>query len=321
MLHSKTYELSNHLGNVLTVISDRKIAVALASAPTVVGHYLPDVISASDYYAFGAPMPGRQYSSSTGYRYGFNGKENDNEVKGMGNQQDYGMRIYDPRLGRFLSVDPLFKDFAWNSVYSFAEGNPIEFIDLDGLERAKNTALRRTSPILNNKHFAGGGLAELFGGIRGKYLKNVDFGKGKVNTDQIEKKKTTSHTEETEKTISNPLDIDKFTSEDGEKGLIPKYKNGTLNAEIIVPTSPEGTTKPVVTYEYGVKDSEGNVVSSKSVSTSENTKVKMDFNLKEGEHLYMKTGGCVGCSESGSKGSTAVTAETKVITKTKVKDE
>lgn len=42
------------------------------------------------------------------YRYGFNGKENDNDVKGIeGSQQDYGMRIYDPRLGRFLSVDPV----------------------------------------------------------------------------------------------------------------------------------------------------------------------------------------------------------------------
>ena len=50
-------------------------------------------------------MPGRTFSSSS-YRYGFNGKENDNEVKGNGNQQDYGMRIYDPRLGRFLSIDP-----------------------------------------------------------------------------------------------------------------------------------------------------------------------------------------------------------------------
>src|SRR4249919_2797107 len=39
---------------------------------------------------------------NAGYRYGFNGKENDNEVKGQGDQQDYGMRIYDSRLGRFL---------------------------------------------------------------------------------------------------------------------------------------------------------------------------------------------------------------------------
>jgi hypothetical protein len=46
------------------------------------------------------------------------------------------MRIYDPRLGRFLSVDPLTKNYPWNSPYSFAEGDPINFIDLDGAERA-----------------------------------------------------------------------------------------------------------------------------------------------------------------------------------------
>jgi RHS repeat-associated protein len=73
------------------------------------------------------------------YRYGFNGKENDNEVKGEGNQQDYGMRIYDPRLVRFLSVDPLQKIYPWNSPYAFAENGPIENIDLDGLERLHYT--------------------------------------------------------------------------------------------------------------------------------------------------------------------------------------
>jgi RHS repeat-associated protein len=69
-----------------------------------------------------------------GYRYGFNGKENDNEVKGNGNQQDYGLRIYDPRLGRFLSVDPLSEEFPWNSTYAYAENNSINYIDLDGAE-------------------------------------------------------------------------------------------------------------------------------------------------------------------------------------------
>lgn len=80
-------------------------------------------------------MPDRQYSAGTGYRYGFNGKENDNEVKGEGNQQDYGMRIYDPRLGKFLSVDPLAQSFPWNSPYSFAEGDVMRSIDLDGAEK------------------------------------------------------------------------------------------------------------------------------------------------------------------------------------------
>lgn len=69
------------------------------------------------------------------YRYGFNGKENDNEVKGEGNQQDYGMRVYDPRLGRFLSVDPLTKKYPWNSTYAFAENDVIGNIDLDGAEK------------------------------------------------------------------------------------------------------------------------------------------------------------------------------------------
>jgi RHS repeat-associated protein len=80
-------------------------------------------------------MSDRRYSSSNFYRYGFNGKENDSEIKGEGNQQDYGFRIYDPRIGRFLSVGPLTKDYPWNSPYSYAENDVIRCIDLDGLEK------------------------------------------------------------------------------------------------------------------------------------------------------------------------------------------
>jgi RHS repeat-associated protein len=80
-------------------------------------------------------MPGRKYPAAGGlYRYGFNGKENDNEVKGEGNQQDYGMRIYDPRLVKFLSVDPLTKSYPFYTPYSFSGNKPIISIDLDGLE-------------------------------------------------------------------------------------------------------------------------------------------------------------------------------------------
>ena len=79
-------------------------------------------------------MPGRKFSSASQYRYGFNGKENDNEVKGEGNQQDYGMRIYDTRLGRFLSVDPITSDYPELTPYQFASNRPLEGVDLDGLE-------------------------------------------------------------------------------------------------------------------------------------------------------------------------------------------
>ena len=76
----------------------------------------------------------RQYTlGNNDYRYGFNGKEGDDEVKGDDNQQDYGMRIYDPRVGRFLSVDPLAMQYPELSTYQFASNTPIQAIDEDGL--------------------------------------------------------------------------------------------------------------------------------------------------------------------------------------------
>jgi len=84
-------------------------------------------------------MPNRG-AGGVSYRYGFNGKETENDVKGIGNEQDYGMRIYDPRLGRFLSVDPLTKSYPWYTPYQFAGNKPIWAVDLDGLEEAKSTS-------------------------------------------------------------------------------------------------------------------------------------------------------------------------------------
>ena len=78
-------------------------------------------------------MAGRSYSNSR-YGYGFNGKEKDDEPKGPGAQYDYGFRIYDTRLGKFLSIDPLFKSYPYYTSYQFAANMPIAASDLDGLE-------------------------------------------------------------------------------------------------------------------------------------------------------------------------------------------
>jgi len=78
-------------------------------------------------------MPQR-FQSAGKYRFGFNGKEKDDEVKGSGNSVNYKARIYDPRIGKFLSVDPLTLQFPWYSPYQFAGNKPIVAIDLDGLE-------------------------------------------------------------------------------------------------------------------------------------------------------------------------------------------
>ncbi|UFH42349.1 RHS repeat-associated core domain-containing protein [Flavobacterium cupriresistens] len=77
-------------------------------------------------------VPNR-HKSIDDYRYGFNGKEKDDEIKGgEGNHYDYGFRVHDPRVGRFFSVDPLAEKYAGVSSYAYVLNNPIIFIDPDG---------------------------------------------------------------------------------------------------------------------------------------------------------------------------------------------
>ncbi len=95
-----------------------------------VAYYNVDALTATDYYPFGMAMPGRQFNSDE-YRYGFNGKEKDKDIHSL-NAYDYGFRIYNPGLGRFLSVDPLQIKFANLSPYNYCYNSPIHVFDPDG---------------------------------------------------------------------------------------------------------------------------------------------------------------------------------------------
>jgi len=103
LLGSRSYELSNHLGNVLAVISDKKIGVSLSSNSSLTDYYKADVLRQNDYYPFGMQMPGRTFTVDSSYRYGFNGKENDNEVRNKeGSQLDLNSIIYDRRVWKIF---------------------------------------------------------------------------------------------------------------------------------------------------------------------------------------------------------------------------
>jgi RHS repeat-associated protein len=67
-------------------------------------------------------------------RYGFQGQEEDNEMKGDGNSFAFEYRIHDTRLGRFFSGDPLHRKYPNNSVYAFSENRIVDCIELEGLE-------------------------------------------------------------------------------------------------------------------------------------------------------------------------------------------
>jgi RHS repeat-associated protein len=125
---SRTYELSNHLGNVLVTVSDRKLGVD-NNSDGVIDYYVADVVSATDNYVFGMTMPGRSYQSDK-YRFGFNGKEKDKDISS--GDLDFGARIYDGRIGRWLSVDPLQVRFPGLSPYNFCYNSPLNVVDPDG---------------------------------------------------------------------------------------------------------------------------------------------------------------------------------------------
>ncbi|SFP79758.1 RHS repeat domain-containing protein [Parafilimonas terrae] len=82
-------------------------------------------------------MRGYTASSTSSYRYGFNGKEDDTEAEP--GWQDYGSREYDKLSGRFISVDPLTQKYPWYSPYQFAGNKPIWATDLDGMEEWMKT--------------------------------------------------------------------------------------------------------------------------------------------------------------------------------------
>lgn len=123
----KQYELTDHLGNVMVTILDRKTYLSGAG-------WSADIASAQDYYPFGMLMPGRDYVIAGGsdFRFGFNGQQKDNEIRGTGNSLDFKFRGYDSRLARFTSIDPLTDKFPWWTPYQFAGNTPIQAIDLDG---------------------------------------------------------------------------------------------------------------------------------------------------------------------------------------------
>jgi RHS repeat-associated protein len=126
----RSYELSNHLGNVLTVISDRKIPVD-SNTDGIVDYYEANIISATDYYPFGSPMPGRTFTSES-YRYGFQNQEKLDEISGEGNHYSAEYWEYDPRLGRRWNIDPVVKHH--ESPYACFANNPIWFIDPNGAD-------------------------------------------------------------------------------------------------------------------------------------------------------------------------------------------
>lgn len=126
-LGNKSYEVSNHLGNVMVAVSDRKTP-AQETTTNMVAFNETDIKSYNDYYPYGMVLEKRNGSSN--YRFGFQGQEKDDEIKGKAEIISFQESVYDTRLIRWLKIDNHQKHFQSN--YVFAKGNPIVYVDPDG---------------------------------------------------------------------------------------------------------------------------------------------------------------------------------------------
>ena len=96
----------------------------------VVGKEGGEAKSRVSYFTGGMIMPGLNYQGSTGYRFGYQGSEKDDEIAGVSNGHFTTFyREGDTRILRWWSVDPKTRLQPWQSSYSYMDGNPIRYND------------------------------------------------------------------------------------------------------------------------------------------------------------------------------------------------
>ncbi|MFZ6013417.1 MAG: RHS repeat-associated core domain-containing protein, partial [Bacteroidota bacterium] len=109
--------------------------------PTFADSYFDDVkmihspsvvVALNDYYSFGLTMSTYQRENSLKNNYKFNGKEEQTELD-LG-WLDYGLRMYQPELGRWNGIDPLAEKYLEISPFAYVANNPTLFIDPNGAE-------------------------------------------------------------------------------------------------------------------------------------------------------------------------------------------
>ena len=107
---TKQFNISDNLGSCRSTISVKNYQVA---------------VSGYDYKPFGDTL-----NADGENKIGFTGQERDEESRFI----VMGVRQYDPKTGRFLSIDPFFEKFPSQSPYQYAYNNPISFKDPTGFE-------------------------------------------------------------------------------------------------------------------------------------------------------------------------------------------
>ena len=147
------YYLKDHQGNNRVVVDEEGT-----------------VEEVNDYYAFGGLMSTSSRQSVQPYKY--NGKELDR--KGGLDWYDYGARMYDAALGRFMKTDRFSEKYVSLSPYQYGANNPVYNIDVNG------------DSLLLNKTSVAEAMLAIYNGLEDGTNLKMKFNNGVLDPTSIE---------------------------------------------------------------------------------------------------------------------------------------
>ena len=104
--------IKDHLGSVRAVVSETG-----------------EVLQTNEFYPYGDLFSTAGTAGSNDNRYRFTGKELGDEI-GL---YDFSARFLQTGLGRFTTIDPLAEKYPSVSPYTYCNGNPVRYVDPDGM--------------------------------------------------------------------------------------------------------------------------------------------------------------------------------------------